>query len=202
MLEQCCPKVVSSFRAARPPLGLRSKRSFGLIPLRGAGVDESEFQLQPRNFGALANRFTVFLFSLWHLPKHKIVFTHCLVRSGRIRMGADERIDGALGEQTAGAPEIIQQVWIIGPFDQGRAEVCNCLLILPRLDLSDSQSLKSVNALKMRNGFGGITQRQQSVAELQVCRVEIGLQLESLLKGCNFGIPSRSKSRALLGRPL
>ena len=31
----------------------------------------------------------------------------------------------------------------------------------------------------MRNGFGGITQRQQSVAELQVCRVEIRLQLES-----------------------
>src|SRR3989454_9168327 len=123
-------------------------------------------------------RLAVLLFGLRHLPKHKIVFAHGLVRSGGIWVGAEERVDGALGKQPAGAAEIIEQVGIIGALNQGGAEVCNCLVILPRLDLSDSEGLEGVNALQVRNGLSGVTQREQSVAELQVRGVQIGAQLD------------------------
>src|SRR2546422_8565610 len=65
------------------------------------------------------------------------------------------------------------------PIYQGGAEVCNCLVILPRLDLSDSEGLEGVNAFQVRNGLSGVTQRKRSeehTSELQsrlhlVCRL-------------------------------
>ncbi len=38
----------------------------------------------------------------------------------------------------------------------------------------DSEGLEGVNALQVRNGLRGVTQREQSVAELQVRGVQIG----------------------------
>jgi len=117
LLEQCCPKAVSSFRVARLPLGLRSKRFFSFIPSRGASVDQPQLQVQPRYIRTLTQRFAKFRFGLRHLPQHKVVFSHGLVSPGGIGVGAEESVDGALGKQAAGTAEVVEQVWITGTFD-------------------------------------------------------------------------------------
>src|SRR6266849_7872192 len=105
----------------------------------------------------LPQRFAIFFFGLWHLPEHKVVLTHGLVSPGGVGVCAEQSVDGALGKQTAGTAEVIEQVCIIGTFDQNRTKVFDCLLVLSGLDLSDSQSFQSVDPLEVRNGLGGVS---------------------------------------------
>ncbi len=173
LLEQCSAEPVSGLGVARLHLGFCAKLLFRFVPTCGAGVDQPQFQMQPRNFRTLTQRFAEFRRGLRHLPQHKVILSHRLVGARGVGVCAEESVDRAFGKKTAGPAEIIQHIRIAGTFHQCRIQVCDCLLVLSCINLSDSQSFLRVHALQMRNGLLRVTLRQQSIAQLQVRGVEI-----------------------------
>src|SRR5436309_4524649 len=83
--------------------------------------------------------------------------------AGGVRMCSNEGLYSFLGEKSAGPAEIVEEVGIIGAFDQGGAETRDCLLIESSLKLSNSQSFQRANAFQVWNGFAGVPLCQQSV---------------------------------------
>ena len=102
-------------------------------------------------------------------------------------MCSNEGLYSFLGEKSAGPAEIVEEVGIIGAFDQGGAETRDCLLIESSLKLSNSQSFQRANAFQVWNGFAGVPLCQQSVTKLQVRAIKFWIQLQRALERSDRG---------------
>ncbi len=56
-------------------------------------------------------------------------------------MRGDKHINGALGEQSTGVAEVIQQIWVVGSLSEGGIEVRDRFAQLTGFDLRDSQGV-------------------------------------------------------------
>ena len=90
--------------------------------------------------GPEPDRLLKLFLRLRHLPQDVIVFCHCLVRPRRVRIGRDQIVHRLLGEQSAGAAQVVKQVGIVWTSGQGRHEVGDGVRQLSGFHLCNAQS--------------------------------------------------------------
>ena len=96
LLQQRGAQAIGGFGISRLHFGLRAKLFFSFWPLRRAGVNQPELQMQFRRVGTKSQSFEKFFFSLGHLPQHKIVFRQRLMSARRIRIRRLQRVNRLL----------------------------------------------------------------------------------------------------------
>ncbi len=105
----------------------------------------------------------------------------------RVGVRSQQRVNGLLREQSAGATQVVKQIGIVGMLGQRCLQILDGLLQLPGADLRDPQRGLLVNFLQMGNRFGVVTLRQQRVSQqLMRCR-QIRRQFDCMLEGGDGG---------------
>src|SRR6266446_3979663 len=138
--------------------------------------------MEARQFGTEPQCFLIFFFGLWHLAQDKIVFSERLMCAGGIRMRGDKHINGALGEQSTGVAEVIQQIRVVGPLSEGGLEVRDRFAQLTGFDLRDSQGVLCAYPREVRDGLAGVPLSQKRVAKILRTDGKVGAQFEPSLQ--------------------
>src|SRR6266436_3327159 len=138
--------------------------------------------MEARQVGTKTQCFPIFSFGLWHLAQDKIIFSERLMRAGGVRMRGDKCVDGALGEQSTGVAEVIQQIRVVGPLSEGGIEVRDRFAQLTGFDLRDSQGVLCAYPLEVRDGLGGVPLSQKRVAKILMTDGKVGAQFEPSLQ--------------------
>src|SRR5258708_1593413 len=138
--------------------------------------------MEARQVGTEPQCFLIFFFGLWHLAQDKIIFSERLMRAGGVRMRGDKHINGALGEQSTGVAEVIQQIWVVGSLSEGGIEVRDRFAQLTGFDLRDSQGVLCAYPLEVRDRLGGVPLSQKGVAKILMSDGEVRAQFERALQ--------------------
>ncbi len=85
--------------------------------------------------------------------------------ASRVGISRQQRIDRLLGEQTAGAAQIVEQIRIVRAFLQRSLQIRNGFGELTRLNLRDAQRTLLMDPAEMRNRLGRVALCEQRIPE-------------------------------------